>query len=42
MGTNISPQDGARGDLAWRGEGPVGRTSKDRGGGELRPAQGRG
>jgi hypothetical protein len=40
--TDISPRDGARGDLAWHGEAPVGRTLKDRDGGELRPAQGRG
>jgi hypothetical protein len=32
----------AQGDLAWRGEAPVGRTSKDHGGDELRPTQGRG
>jgi hypothetical protein len=30
MGTDISPRDGARGDLAWREEAPVGQTSKDR------------
>jgi hypothetical protein len=42
MGMNISPRDGARGDLAWRGEALVGRTLKDRGGDELRPTQGRG
>jgi hypothetical protein len=38
MGTDISPWDEARGDLAWRGEAPVSCTSKDHGGGELQPA----
>jgi hypothetical protein len=42
MGTDISPWDGTRGDLAWREEASVGRTSKDCGGSELWPAQGRG
>jgi hypothetical protein len=40
VGTDISPRDGARGDLAWRGEAPVGQTSKNHGGGELPPRQG--
>jgi hypothetical protein len=36
------PRDGAWGSLARREEAPMGRTSKNHGGGELRPAHGRG
>jgi hypothetical protein len=42
VGTDISPRDGARGDLAWHEEAPVGWTSKNRGGDKLRPAPGKG
>jgi hypothetical protein len=36
VGADISPRDETRGDLAWLGETPVGWTSKNHGGGELR------
>jgi hypothetical protein len=42
VGADISPRDETRGDLAWLGEAPVDRMSKNRSGGELQPAQGKG